>query len=52
MLTGAGGPCPSGTAGHKTMAMTLRYAKTTPTQLRDAIEALNSPNDSRQQEQG
>jgi integrase len=38
--------------GHKTMVMTLRYAKVTPTQLRDAIEALNSPNDSRQQEQG
>ena len=34
------------------MVMTLRYAKATPMQLRDAIETLNIPNDSRQQEQG
>jgi len=29
--------------GHKTMAMTLRYAKVTPIQLEEAIEALNRP---------
>ena len=29
--------------GHKTMAMTLRYAKMTPTQLHEAIDALNRP---------
>jgi len=29
--------------GHKTMAMTLRYAKATPYQLREAIDALNEP---------
>lgn len=29
--------------GHKTMAMALRYAKATPTQLEDAIAALDRP---------
>lgn len=29
--------------GHKTMVMTLRYAKASPTQLEEAIEALNRP---------
>lgn len=38
--------------GHKTMVMTLRYAKSTPTQLRDAIDALNRPAPSQGTQQG
>jgi integrase len=38
--------------GHKTMVMTLRYAKSSPTQLWDAIESLNTPLPTRQTQQG